>query len=234
MALSRSSRYTGNSGTYYGTGAWTTSSFTPSNNSLLVAIAGLIENAGTTDPSGALTVTDSAGLTWTARANAGAATTWATGIRVWTAPVTTGASMTVSFDCGTRNSYQYFGAIFDYTGYDSGSPVGVTGSDGAIAFDGADSITLSGTPAADSEVIGAIYKDNGGTSTEGTGWTELADIINGNQSMYVQSIVGLGSTSVPWVDTSEPTATKIVGVAVEIKAGAAASAPKRSLLLGIG
>src|SRR3954463_1024322 len=86
----------------FGTGAFTTSSFTPANNSLLVVVAAqaalTYSGAEGTD----LTITSSAGLTWTSRvatSGVSAQADWSYGARIWTAPVTNGQSMTVSIDC---------------------------------------------------------------------------------------------------------------------------------------
>src|SRR4051812_47599034 len=110
----------------FGTGAFTTAAFTPANNSLIVVVAA---QSATTD-SGAegtdLTITDSAGLTWTSRvATAGVAAQadWSYGARIWTASVTTGQSMTVSIDCGAFNIYNYDVAVYQFTGHDTVNPV---------------------------------------------------------------------------------------------------------------
>ena len=100
MTLARTNRIGSLSSFSYGTGSYTTGSFTPSNASLLVVICSVMTNAGSTDPSGSLTISDSVGLTWTAQVNVGDASAWSIGMRIWTAPVTTGASMTATVDCG--------------------------------------------------------------------------------------------------------------------------------------
>src|SRR3989304_6926117 len=99
MALARTSR--GSWNTLSSGGAiFTTGSFTPPNNSLLVVLVSA-DSTIFPDLSDSLTLTDSVGLTWTKRIVAGNGTgTYAVGFAVWTAPVTTGGSMTLTADCG--------------------------------------------------------------------------------------------------------------------------------------
>ena len=79
----------------FGTGNFTTSSFTPPNNSLLVVGEVYVENnATTTDPTSALTISGG-GWTYTGQVSAVTQpTSFPTLTKIWTAPVTTGASHT--------------------------------------------------------------------------------------------------------------------------------------------
>jgi hypothetical protein len=110
----------------FGAGAFTTASFTPDDNSLLV-----VRVAGQEDNIGGMTGVDltisGGGLTWTAQVNTGSSPGWNYGDRIWTAPVTTGASMTITTDCGAHSMYRYLVEVYQYTGHDA-SPVGGTAS----------------------------------------------------------------------------------------------------------
>lgn len=228
MVLARTHRIGSASSAGHGTGTYVTGAFTPSNSSLLVVIVSIMEDSGSSDPSGDLTITDSAGLTWTSQATVGNASAWSIGQRAWTAPVTTGASMTVTFDCGARNIYQYFVEVADYTGYGA---VGQIGTNAALATDGADSVVLAGAPAATSEVIGAIMQDATGTAgaapLDGT-YTELYDLdsLSGSASQAQARAAGSTSASFSWSDVGVGAALfKATGIAIEITEAGAAPTP---------
>ena len=228
MALTRTSRLgqiTGATG-FFGTGAFTTNSFTPSDSSLLVVGASVQQHQAGGDYSSSLTISDSVGLTWTPRVNVGAGTDFGTAARIWTAPVSSGASMTVTLDCGAIDIAWYLASIIDYTGYDTGSPVGVSGS--AIRTSGfgtpdVATITLGGTPASTSEIFGAIAADKGSPQAivHGSGNTELYDIANtdwGDGESQVRP-AGSASTSLIWDDVRNTAASLFdwAAVAIEIK-----------------
>ena len=233
MALVRTSRGSWDSGASHGTGSYTTGSFTPSANSLLTVIVCAETNNGSSDISASLTITDSAGLTWTAITNVGNSTSWATGMRAWRAPVgASPSSMTVTVDCGANNIYEYLVDAIDSTGYDTSSPIGATATGGGsgsngLGADGAASITLSAAPASSSLVIGALGGDTSSTGgvTYGTGWTELYDVRGpGEAFLQVQERTGSTSTTVGWNDIcTSGTAWKSLGLAFEVKAAASGS-----------
>jgi hypothetical protein len=186
-----------------------------------------------------LTITDSAGLTWTSRAATTGSPAWSYGIRVWTAPVTTGVSMTVTVDCGAFTVYAYRIEAYDFTDYDTATPIGgtIVGTD--PDGDGALALTLSAAPASSSIVmahLATILNDADGTATEGSGWTELFDV-SGGSFMVRETETRTGSTSdqVDWVDVlATGTAFGTGGAtacAVEIRAviGVSDVAPHRFL-----
>ena len=167
MALTPTSRYTGSAAAT----TLTSSSFTPSDNSLLVAMS---VNQPVDSVTWGPTISGGS-LTWTKRAQGGTATGgFRIGAVIWTAPVTTGASMTVTV--GPADGFggqDYAVSVVDFTGYDVASPIGVTGDDEAESSrSGAYSLSLSGTSASTSYVIGAGGAD-GGPATAGTGWTNV-------------------------------------------------------------
>ena len=227
MTLARTHHIGSASSTGHGTGTYTTGSFTPNNSSLLVVIASIMEDSGSSDPSGDLTVSDSAGLTWTSQATVGDASSWSIGQRVWTAPVTTGVSMTVTFDCAARNIYQYFVEVADYTGHGG---VGQIGTNTTLPTDGAGTVTLAGSPAATSEIIGAIMQDATGTAgadpLDGT-YTELYDIdsLTGSASQAQARAAGSVSASFSWADVGVGAGLfKATGIAIEITEAGASGA----------
>lgn len=233
MALARTDLLGQVSADNHGTGAFTTSAFTPPSSSLLVVAAYVMENIGTTDPSADMSVSGG-GWTYTSRLVFGTAASWSIGLRIWTAPVSTGVSMTLALDCAARNIYCYAVSVVAYTGYDTGSPTGATGTVvDTTTPDGAQTITLSGAPATTSEVIAALGTDKESVGvTPGSGWTEVHDVQAGVQGgIETQVRTGSASTSVAWVDSHTGTGTifKCIGVALEIKESAAGTpgAPAR-------
>lgn len=210
-----------------GTGSYTTASFTPNNSSLL-CVAAIGGGASTSLANWAPTIADSLGtLTWTQRISVTRTLTgWTYGTRIWTAPITTGASMTVTIDHGSEKIDALCVSVIDATGYDTSTPIGATASSNNIA-DGASSITLSASPASDSLVIAWLdveMNTSGHATTPGTGWTELQDFGNATTLGYLQSQERTGSTSttVAWGDTHTGAGSFFgaSGGALEIKAAA--------------
>jgi hypothetical protein len=241
MALSRTLLRVSESAADFGTGGYSPTAFVTSDNSLLVAIITVMQNGGATDPSSDITLSSSPTLTWTRRHYTGDATEWSRGIAIFTAPVTTGASTTLTADCGARNIWVYHAHVIGYTGYDTSTPTGATAnSTGSLGTDGAASITLSGAPASTSEVVSTKLNaaDSGTCYTlEGSGWTELADEGSDN---YIQTQVRGGSTSttVAWQDLNNGSGTlaNAIALALEIRAAVAATVYPvwRSIGSGIG
>lgn len=236
MTLARTDllgQVSGASGTF-GTGAFVTSSFTPPDNSLLVVCVGFIENGGSTSPLPDLTISGG-GLTYTARASAAiddGAGSFYTAARIYTAPVATGASMTLTLDCAARSIGEYSVSVVAYTGYDVTSPTGTFGANGANSGFGSPPNPVSlttGVPAATSEVFAgvSIQKDVAGC-TPGATFTELHDVENTSWGGLESEIrTNSVSTTVDWVDVRDGGGALFawVGVAIEIKAAAAAGGP---------
>lgn len=236
MALARTTFAISESGDNHGTGSFTTGAFTPPDNSLLV-VAIYAHGTSGADISSSQTISDSVGLTWTSRALVGVAASDGLGIRVWTAPVTTGASMTITADCGAENVFKYGVHRIAYTGYDTGSPTGATATAGVSGATDDETITLSASPATTSEVVAAMGIIMGGGTqlvTPGTGWTEIYEGTSDADFSNTQSQVRTGSTStsVVWDDIDAGTGTATHGgfLAVEIKAAAAAAGDTEDLM----
>lgn len=217
------------SGAGHGTGTYTTGSFTPSNNSLLCVALYVMTSGEITDPSGDLTITDSAGLTWTRRAFVGHPGGWSIGCVIWTAPVTTGASMTLTYDAGAHDIYAYYSTIRGYTGY---SGVGATAAEwgdgapsGTMVNNGADSITMSAAPAATSELFGILGVDPSGAVTNDPDalCTTIFEFDGGGVGCSTQyRAPGSTSTAFGWDDVSPGASTtyKVIAAAIEITAAA--------------
>lgn len=191
----------------------TSGSFTPSNNSLLVAVIGGEKGSGTL-LLGANSSLSGGSLTWTQRAAyASTASGYTHIVEIWTAPVTTGASMSLTWSNSAGNGSDDVVSmqVVDVTGYDTGSPVGAVAAEQA-PDDGAFSATLSATPAASSIVIGALLLESGGggdlTMVGGSGWTDIYQPGGGGGGeagyacVHTQYRTGLTTTAVPWADVN--------------------------------
>jgi hypothetical protein len=206
-----------------GTGSQTTASFTPADNSLLLAIVSYTGHNLTQDKSADITIAGG-GLTWTRRLYVGTGTGYGQGLAIFTAPVDTGASMSLTLDAGANAIWAYGCQVFQYTGYDPASPVGATAMTNDAVEDGAQSLTLSATPASTSEVLGfyASYPSTTVSTTEGNDWTELYDAGTGEYThLHSQARVNVGSTTVSWADVAA-SGTQVSGIAAAIEIRAAA------------
>src|SRR5262245_57905698 len=131
MALSRTNVGQFQSGGGHGTGSFVTSSFTPADNSLLVVCIMAVNNANNATATN-LTLSGG-GWTYNQRVGVDQLTDGTDCVAIYTAPVGTGASMTLTVDCGAEDIFQYTLHVFTETGYNSGSPVGGTGSAGSAS-----------------------------------------------------------------------------------------------------
>lgn len=174
MALSRTSHVNVSGAS---SGSLTTSSFTPSDNSLLVVGVGF--NGPSGDPSATIALSGG-GLTWTRQIYKWQTNTdfppGGSGVAIYTAPVSTGASMTVTLTQSGTTSF--FISVIEYTGYNTASPVGGTASNSRFGGVGAMTATLSSTPATTSEVFSVALAESDDSPrsaiiTSGTGWTSL-------------------------------------------------------------
>lgn len=237
MAIAHSLKTSGATSAGYGTGSATTASFTPANNSLLVVFLGTVDN-GAGDIAASLTIADSAGLTWTSRAlTSGTTGNYRSRSRCWTAPVTTGQSMTITFDCGASSVYNYGWFVVEITGHDTSTPTGGTATSISTTADGALSMTLSDAPASGDYTLAAVWLDGDTTGTigasPGTGFTEIGENGGTSSNAYGQCQYRTSSTSttVAWADLRTGTMATYShsAVALVIKAaatgGASASRP---------
>lgn len=230
MALTRTALLGAHSGgANFGAGNYVSSSFTPPSASLLVVGVSCIENGGSTDPTTLLSVAGGS-LTFTEQIAASTnVTSFGTFTKIFTAPVSTGASMTLTINLGGRNVNEYSVSVVAYTGYNTGSAVGATATgtknSGFTGPPDPASITLTGAPATDSEVFAWIGVDKStlGT-TPGVGWTEVDDLYIASAFGGAESEVRTASTSttVSWVDLRDAGGSlfNYAAVAIEVKASA--------------
>lgn len=224
MALARTRKASGAAFGASATGP-TTASFTPANSSLLVAFLELIDD-GSGSFGTSLSITDTAGLTWTRRVNLPRAGGFKCQGSIWTAPVTTGASMTVTFGMSGVTANEWNWRVVEYTGHNAGAPVGGIGSLADDTTDGPFSFTLDASPATDSLVEGFMGVDGDLSGTVGVtpGATFTADNVDGSASVATYSELefrtGSTSTTVDWVDVKTGTMTifSVAGMGIEIKA----------------
>ncbi len=206
---------------YYNTIDFVSGSFTPPANTLLVVAVTDEISLGTTTPP--ITLTNSAGLTFTKRAERQEPATWSQGVAIFTAPV--GASpvpMTITVSNGATlvtAGWQIHAVA--YSGYDLASPVGATGAASALVTNAPFTLTLSGTTAAASETFAALGGDEdpitGSPVTPGAGWTEDYESVSSDPNLQTQQHPGATSTVV-WATIGSPGVYKAVTAAIEIRA----------------
>lgn len=225
------------SGDAHGTTDYTTGAITTVDNSLAAIIVYAIHETNDGQQIATnLACTASTGLTMTERlvADARALGTpdWDWGFKVYTAPVTTGASTT--FTCNsiitaTRQAIQkYRVQVISYTGYDTVTPVATltTANRAYTTTNGSVSLTLPSSPASDSEVLGigyALMNSGSGAMTHGADFTEAFDVtLDAWDNAQLQYRTASTSTTVNWADTGAGAGTFNAAVlgAIEIKAAA--------------
>ena len=206
-----------------------TSAFTPQSNSILVVALGIVNQAA---QFGSHTVSGG-GLTWTRllSVSGDAIGGYISGSEVWIAPVGAAASMTLNVSSAQNTGDDAIQIrAFSYTGYDTSTPSGTSGSKRGMA-DGADGFSLAAAPASDSMVVAArFYIPIGGddpSANPGTGWTEIYDgqatnaISAGYGMLQIQERTGSTLASVAWADTivgSTDAGWTNTGLAIELKA----------------
>lgn len=212
----------------FGTGNFTSNSFTPSSSSLLVVGGAFVENNGTTTDATSSFTISGGGLTFTERVTAIASpTAFSSLVKIWTAPVTTGSSMTLTLSTSGRTAGLYGVSVVCYTGYNTGTPVGGTASAQQNGGFGSPpnpiSLTLSGAPASGDEAFGFVFADKTTTDiTPGAAFTEIDDLNNSNWgSMESEIRTGSTSTTVNWVDLrpSGGSLFNFAAVSIVIQAG---------------
>lgn len=193
MALAVSSLYTSGTTPVAGN-PFTSSSFTPANNSLLVVAATAEAGSGMTISGG--------GLTWTLQKNLqSTAGGWTTETRIWTAPVTTGSSMTIT----VSNVGHTIAEVLQATGHNTSTPIGATGSLDTGASGTLSNITfsLSASPASTSYIYsctGRVVNNTSTGVTAGASWTRSANAGDGGFTGGTEYITGTTSSTVTWAN----------------------------------
>ena len=216
MALSRTDLLSETSGSGHGTGSYVTGSFTPPDNSLLVVCLA-VENQNNNATHASITVAGG-GWTFTKQIAVDQLTDGTDCTAIFTAPVTTGASMTLTIDCGAEDIYRYVAHVFAENGHNTSSPIGATGTFGTVSGANPSSFSLNAPPASSSEIFAIGLVDGGAnTLTAGTGWSEIASTIP-DVEVKTERRTGSTSTTVLWNAFTSGTASGGSSVALEIKA----------------
>ncbi len=238
MALARTNRINSASADNFGTGAYTSASFTPTPNSLVVVWGFGIEESADSIEGTSFTILDSIGSTFTSRVATTTSPGWGYGVRCWTSEAgSSPAARTVSIDCGATNIHAYRLFIDDITGYDTGTPVtgAIVGSD--ADGNGAASVTLAASPVAADIVYGAAAMGISGgspTVTPGVGFSELLDATSaGWANWHLETITGVTSTTVDWQDLNAGAGTNLgaslAALIIKNAAAGGATQPPRSM-----
>lgn len=202
-----------------GTANFTSSSFTPPANSLLVVLATYETLSNTVTPS--ITLTDSGSHTWTQIGTTSEPVAWSQRLTVYRTTIgSSPAAMTLTASNGNVNTSGWTMYAVAYTNYDTSTPIGATliqklpGSQNP-------SLTLSASPLASSEVWAAVAIDEDDTTgqhvTPGTGWTEQVETVTYDPNLQVQTRTGSTSSSVSWNHLSAYTNGEGLAVALEIR-----------------
>jgi hypothetical protein len=168
----------------------TTASFTPPSGSLLVAFLSANESATNNAINGAMATT---GLTWTKRAERGCATNGSATnsegyVSCWTAPVVTGAAMTVAGTIDWPDNFVAYSVslkVYIVTGQHA-SPIGQTGAAGPTTSDASGVLnpTLF-TSSAGGRAFYGMTERNGGSGSAGLSTSTDTEDAQYNASDFV-------------------------------------------------
>lgn len=198
----------------------TTASFTPADGCLLVIGVCATVRANNMDPANSsCTISGLSPTQRTAQSNDTGflGFSYSSVLEIWTAPVTTGASVTLTF-ANTVTSFLADGVVaikvLQVTGQNA-SPIGavIDSSNNAnfASGDGAGSLTLPSSPASSSMVIGfRFFESDAGTDTNatpGATFTEISDnkalaSYAGAACLQAEKRTGSTSTTVDWTDVN--------------------------------
>lgn len=192
------------SGNAFGTGAYTTASFTPGSGRRLLVVCQAQSQADDAFEGTALTISDSDSsiTSWTSITATASSPAWGYGSRAWVSDQgASGSSMTVSLDAGSTAIENYRVTVWDIQDYGgTGAIIQTTSSNFLTPV----SITLSGAPASSSVVVACANVGLGGgtsTVTPASGWTEVEDTTRDSwYNFQIQTRTGSTSTSVDWDD----------------------------------
>lgn len=207
-------------------------SFTPTNNALLVAIA-FWSDARTSGRN--IPTASGGGLTWTQRTGGIASADGEIGGAIWTAQVTTGASMTVTLTT-TASWYTNGGsmAVYQVTDHNTSNPIDATAiSLDPSAYSGAKNVNFTSTPKASSVLLGGgmIDEEPADSSyiTSGTGWS--SDFFESHPSLAwihtrFQQSTGTSASQLSFANISTNWSHAIAGIAIN-----AATSPERFITI---
>lgn len=245
MALSaRSSLLQAESSASHGTGGYTTGSFTPTSGALVVVcIFASGENDDGLEGTD-ITHSNSLTLSTTPITHTTSSPGYGYGLRAFYF-TGTGSSMTITADAGAFNVHKYRVSVYEYTGHDTGSPIGGKGTGTDADGSGAASLTLDATPASTSDTLAfaftSLTTNNSGAMTPGADFAELFESSeNAWQVFQGQGRTGSTSTTVAWVNMNSGPANSAGSamLAFEVKesggGGGGGGTKGKLLLLGVG
>ena len=183
--------------------------FTPSNNSRVVVVSTALVPYGEAGTHSIHATISGGGLTWTRhkRAYYYDSSQWASAVYIWTAPVTTGASMAVTVTYSPSSS-----------GFDGGYGIDVfelpdsyaviqtfeDGGGGGDVLSGSYDGDFSTAPSSGSYLIAATSINSntldGSAMTPGSGWTEVSENVNAFYNSNTQYDTGTTDTAVTWAN----------------------------------
>lgn len=214
---------------------YTTSAFTPANDSLLVVTINSISFSSNQLNCG---VSSSPSLTWTRQVRAASNGSLGPPVsEIWTAPVTIGASTTVTISASADNVFSGDGTsssitITEITGHDTvGNFLGLTASDSVNgSTTGALSVSMGGTTASDSMVIATVAADGdhgAALVNGGSGWTELSKTQSGTGGWFRSTTeYEIGAlTSYDYGALNDPYQHTSAGMEIKAAAGAPSYVP---------
>lgn len=231
MALSLTAKEDKVSASGHGTGSFTSDAFTPADNSLLLIIVSHMRESETDTTLGTPNISGGS-LEYTPFGTANLTPQYSTKLTAWTAPVTTGASMTITVDdANNYDIYTWAIAVIQFTGHDGATPLtGYISSTTGDIGDGAHSLTLTAAPTADdiSLIIhGADASNHPQNPTWAANWNEVYDLgtPDGGFGLCVAQRTGSTSTTASVTDVYTAGGTFYKGSMFAVNVKAAASGP---------
>lgn len=211
--------------------SYTSGSFTTVNSSLLV-VGWMPADQTSSYTSGQYTISNSGtALTWTQQKFQNSiGNGFAGAVYIWTAPVTTGASTTVTLTVGSGTIGNFAISVDSVTGHNTSTPIGATGSNDNSGSGSLSNITfsLSGSPATTSAIYSITSTVINNTSTGvtvGSGWTSLYSFGDSSKAEGSEYITGTSSATVTWANVAAgdtPGGFGSAQAAIEIQAAAGA------------
>lgn len=181
-----------------GTNSFATGSFTPPDNSLLVVLAGCDKDGSDANNNGNQTanvsITDSAGLSYTKRATGIGSAQTGGEAHIWTAPVGTAVSMTITLDHGVNTIAGYFIEVLAYINgqYRQAASFEPTGT-------GAQNATFASAPYTTSDCYSLACDGQGVSYTVGSGCIlQRVDTLSGSTTYFSEQRDGVATTTMGW------------------------------------
>lgn len=222
--MTQTVRHQETSGNAFGTGTFTSASFTPTASRRLIVVAHAVASLNSALQGSDLTISNSGGgvSSWTSLVNSTTHPGWGYGSRIWVSDQTTTATATtISLLAAGFSVENYRLLVIEDDSY-NGSGATASGSDADGL--GSLSITLSAAPASSSIVLASlctVQNTGTGTGSPGAGWTTVSGE-NVNRTdwwvFHAQTRTASTSTAVDWTDINSGGSSGLgaVGLAIEL------------------